>query len=213
MRPVISILLTAAVGVLVACGGSFEETRPIDVATSPSLGGEVSTSAARTTTRATPLAASSPEPESAGHRIYLRFNTSAPPFNDTKFREALSYAIDHDTFQNEILEDQGFSDCIQVPNFPDTAASLDGFDFDPNLAAALLAESGYAAPDTRPEIRLTVASESLDPPSSIAAAFIQVLWEESLGVEIGVVQTKLGGFQREVDAGDWDSFVAVEPIC
>lgn len=92
--------------------------------------------------------------ESEGFTVHLNsydhewpwvLDTSKPPFDDKRVRQALNYAIDRDSLANDIL--QGTASPL-----PQAAAEAnfafrkenDTYTYDPEKAKALLAEAGYA---------------------------------------------------------------------
>ncbi|MGH3354915.1 MAG: ABC transporter substrate-binding protein [Nocardioidaceae bacterium] len=74
--------------------------------------------------------------------VFVAFNTSKPPFDDAKVRQALNYAVDKKTIAREVLF--GSVDAMDAP----LASSVDGYcrsgyyEFDPEKARQLLDEAG-----------------------------------------------------------------------
>ena len=76
---------------------------------------------------------------------YIGFNTTMPPFDDMKFRQALNHAIDKELIAREVLSDlvvPAFG--ILPPGFPAFNDKLVGLRNDPKLARRLLSETPYA---------------------------------------------------------------------
>ncbi len=82
--------------------------------------------------------------QSDGSNIqYLVFNTTAPPLNNPKIRQAIGYAIDRQKIATELLFDQAKVANSILP--PQSWAYSDGmvYKYDPAKAKQLLQEAGY----------------------------------------------------------------------
>lgn len=72
-------------------------------------------------------------------------NTTQPPFDDVRVRQALNYAIDRDAMAESLLQGTGAPALNYIPaSDPGYSEDLAGFEFDPDNARELLAEAGYA---------------------------------------------------------------------
>lgn len=72
-------------------------------------------------------------------------NTTQPPFDDVRVRQALNYAIDRDAMAESLLQGTGAPALNYIPaSDPGYSEDLAGFEFDPDKARELLAEAGYA---------------------------------------------------------------------
>ena len=77
--------------------------------------------------------------------FYIGFNASLPPFDDPKFRQALTHAVDKDLIANEVLSELVTPAVgILPPGFPGYNPNLEGLEYNPDLARQLLSESKYA---------------------------------------------------------------------
>lgn len=129
---------------------------------------------------------------------YIGFNTEIPPFDDLKFRQALSYAVD-----KELIADQVYLNTVRPaygilpPNFPGYSDSIEGLRFDPEMAAQLLAESRYADPADRPPIVVTVPGTggAVSPDIQIVAA----MWKQVLDIDIELQQVEWATYLRDLD--------------
>ena len=86
--------------------------------------------------------------------FYIGFNATEPPFDDPKFRQALTHAVDKDLIANEVLSTlvtPAYG--VLPPGFPGYNADLVGLQYDPDLARELLSESKYPDAETRPQDR------------------------------------------------------------
>lgn len=111
--------------------------------------------------------------------IFIRFNTTKPPFNNPKLRRALALAIDRDSISRHLLHGS------RPPAHHLTPTGLAGYvsrsrvsdDFD--AARRLLAEAGFPAGRGLPPFEIQVRNDELQP--KIIEA-VQAMWERELGV-------------------------------
>lgn len=72
-------------------------------------------------------------------------DTTKPPFDDVKVRQAINYAIDRDSMAESLLQGTGSPSTQYIPaSDPGYSEDLPGFEYDPDRAEELLAEAGYA---------------------------------------------------------------------
>jgi oligopeptide transport system substrate-binding protein len=116
--------------------------------------------------------------------IYLAFNTTMPPFEDVKVRQAFAYATNKraiaDIILNKMVEPAAG---ILPPNMPGHSEDLEGIPFDPDRALDLLDESSYAA--DLPPIVYTVSGEG--GVSAMTEALTES-YRQILGAEIEIQQ-------------------------
>ena len=75
---------------------------------------------------------------------YIGLNVSEPPFDDPKVRQALNYAINRDEIANIVLGDLVVpARGILPPDFPGYDRTIAGYEYNPDKARQLLAESKY----------------------------------------------------------------------
>ncbi len=144
-------------------------------------------------------------------------NTTDGPTADVRIREALRAAVDWDAVVETIY--QGRYDRAWTPLAPTTApagsynADIEGsFAFDPDAAAALLAEAGYTETDgegfvTKDGERLTLrwisdASDIRDQRDVVAEA-VQAQAREA-GIEITLEQLDTSAYLERVAASDYE---------
>jgi len=71
-------------------------------------------------------------------------DTTKPPFDDVRVRQAINYAIDRDAMAEALLQGTGAPALNYIPaSDPGYSEDLAGFEFDPDRARELLAEAGY----------------------------------------------------------------------
>lgn len=115
---------------------------------------------------------------------FLRLNTTRRPFDDPRFRRALSLAIDRDALANKVLRDG------QKPAVSLTPPGLPGYTppdvvkSDPVEARRLLAESTFAKLHPSPTIELLFnSSENM----RLVAEALQGMWQRNLGLNVQLV--------------------------
>jgi oligopeptide transport system substrate-binding protein len=118
-------------------------------------------------------------------QYYYGYNTTKPPFDNVKVRQAFSYAVDRQKLIDTVTKGgqtpawsfapEGiFGEVATNPDFP-------GITFDCEKAKSLLAEAGYPNGEGLPDITLMFnTSEG----HQAIAEFIQRNWKECLGVEV-----------------------------
>ncbi|MDP7588223.1 MAG: peptide ABC transporter substrate-binding protein [Dehalococcoidia bacterium] len=129
---------------------------------------------------------------------YFGFNTTEPPFDDVKVRQAFNYAIDRASLASTLLEDLVVPAAgILPPGFPGYNPDLQGYSYDPDKARQLIQESKYGGLDELPRITLTL-------PGSFGAAVspsieaMLAMWEEHLDVRINLLQTEWAIFLQDL---------------
>ena len=138
---------------------------------------------------------------------YIGMNTSEPPFDDVKVRQALNYAINKQEIASLVLADLVTpAKGILPPGFPAYSEELQGFHFDPDKARQLLSESKYGGDlETFPPIVLTVtggfgASVGLD------LEVILESWRQVLGIEIEIQQTEFATYLQDLHKNRFQMF-------
>ncbi|MFP3975378.1 MAG: peptide ABC transporter substrate-binding protein [Chloroflexota bacterium] len=114
---------------------------------------------------------------------YVGFDTTKPPFDSVKVRQAFCHAIDKERIIELILKDtvRG-TDLIVPPGIPDyDNRGINGLEFDPEKAQQLIQQSKYGSVSELPPITFTTSGRGTV--SSINEALIY-MWKENLGVEV-----------------------------
>ena len=137
--------------------------------------------------------------------FYIGFNAEEPPFDDPKFRQALTHAVDKDLIANEVLSTlvtPAFG--VLPPGFPGYNADLVGLEYDPELARQLLSESKYADAETRPRIVVTMPGTG----GSIGLDMEVVIemWRQELGVEVEIQQVEWATYLQDLNANRFQAF-------
>jgi ABC-type transport system substrate-binding protein len=118
---------------------------------------------------------------------YLFFDTWNPPFDNLKVRQAFSHAIDRDALIEGPLKYQAVAAyTMNPPGFPgESVEELKSIqNYDPELAAKLMAEAGY--PDGQGFPKLTLYTRQAFPALTNAAEAIAAMLKENLGVQVEV---------------------------
>jgi peptide/nickel transport system substrate-binding protein len=77
----------------------------------------------------------------------LTFNTTEPPLNSVKVRQAIAYAIDRESIIRDLVLNQGAIAHTILPEASWAYAKPPTYQFDPNRAKQLLDEAGFRDPD------------------------------------------------------------------
>jgi len=116
------------------------------------------------------------------------FNTTKPPFNNQKVREALSMAIDRKTLAEQVLNGVPTPAYSFIPpGMPghltqeDAGAAAKAQTFDPATAKQLLADAGFPNGQGFPEIKLAFNNNSAH---SLIAQRVQADLQTNLGVKV-----------------------------
>ena len=136
---------------------------------------------------------------------YVGFNTSMPPFDDPKFRQALNHAVDKELIATEVLSElvePAYG--ILPPGFPGYNENLVGLGYDPELARQLLAESKYADPDTRPRIEVTVPGTGGT--IGLDLEVIIEMWRQELGVEVEIQQVEWATYLQDLNQQKFQAY-------
>ena len=132
---------------------------------------------------------------------YVSFDTSLPPFDDPKVRQAFAHAVDRERYVEAITNGEDLvARGLLPPGMPGYGAALQPPAYDPEAALALLAESGYAL-NGLPEIVWTVPTSGGW--ASPAVAFLADTWQRALGVEVRLEGVEWQEYYKRLDAGDY----------
>lgn len=117
--------------------------------------------------------------------IFLRFNTTRPPFDDARVRRALSLAIDREAIVAQALRGgQRPAGALTPPDTAGyTARATVGLDFE--AARRLLAAAGYPGGRGLPPLELQVRNDQDQPR---VAEVLQAQWARELGVTLTITQ-------------------------
>lgn len=130
---------------------------------------------------------------------YYGFNSTKPPFDNVKVRQAFSAAVDRQKLIDTVTKGEQkpaktFA-CPGIFGSPAEDPSFEGIEFDPAKAKALLAESGY--PDGKGLPEVTLMFNTSEGHQKIAQ-FIQQSWKENLGVDVKLANQEWGVYLKTV---------------
>ena len=130
---------------------------------------------------------------------YIGLNVNEPPLDDPKVRQALNLAVDKGEIASVVLGDLVVpADGILPPNFPGYNPAVSGYDFDPERAAALLAESSYGDDlENLPPITITTPG-SFGANVSLDMEVVLRMWETNLGITAEFQQTEFATFLKDL---------------
>ncbi len=140
---------------------------------------------------------------------YLFFDTWNPPFDDPLVRQAFSHAIDRDALVNGPLQHQAsVAYTMNPPGFPGESVDQlkDIQNYDPEMAAKLMADAGYPNGEGFPT--LIMRTRSAYPALTNAAEGIASMLKENIGVEIEIqdldysIYMEMLGDQKKNEGGD-----------
>ena len=130
---------------------------------------------------------------------YIGMNVNEPPLDDLKVRQALNLAIDRQEIATIVLGDQVVpAKGILPPGFPGHNPGLTGYEFDPERARQLLAESKYGDDlENIPPIIMT-SSGSFGASVSLDMEVVMQMWEKNLGLTVNFQRTEFATFLSDL---------------
>lgn len=136
--------------------------------------------------------------------FYFGFRTTKAPFDDVRVRRAFSAAFDRATFITEVRQGQGLPMRHFAPPGIFGAPPIDavGVGFDPEFAAAQLAEAGYPNCEGFPPINLVGYSGAA---TQAWIEFAQANWSENLGCDPSLLTVEQVEFDVLLDISSDDT--------
>ncbi len=117
---------------------------------------------------------------------FVRFNVTKAPFNDARVRKAFAMAVDKKRIVEKITqlgEHPAYS--LTPPGAGHDYQPPPGLEFDPAKARALLAEAGFPNGKGLPRVEYLYIPLGVE--KNIAVE-LQAMWQDALGVEVGLVK-------------------------
>ncbi len=133
---------------------------------------------------------------------YLGFNVNQPPFEDKNVRQAFNLALDKRRMVKLLFQDSvPVANGIVPPTMPGYEnPDLSDFEYDPQRALELIAESSYGDVSELPEITLYISGEGGGTPQLVEALVDS--FKKNLGVEINVEQVPWANFLADLNRPD-----------
>jgi oligopeptide transport system substrate-binding protein len=145
---------------------------------------------------------------------YYRFNTSRPPFDDLRVRQALALALDVERLSKDTLggATEPAARFLPAAQWEESSEQKEGeggsddagtvrLGRDVGRARKLLEDAGYAGGVNFPRIRLLV---NRNEQQRLVALAVARMWREALGVETEVVVRPWEEYEAMLRAGDYD---------
>jgi oligopeptide transport system substrate-binding protein len=129
------------------------------------------------------------------------FDTTQPPFDDVKVRQAFSMAFNRRKYIDVVLNGRALPAIgIFPPGLPGFNIKLQGLPFDPEKARQLLAESKYGGVQGLPPIIYTDAGIGSYIGADVAA--LAQMWQQELGVSLTVENLEPNYYYDRIFAGE-----------
>lgn len=133
---------------------------------------------------------------------YLGFNMNDPVVGDVRVRKAIAHAIDRQAIIRFVMGGAArAANAVLVPSHWAGNPELEGLDYDPQRAAALLAEAGYG-PDNPARIVYKTSSD----PFRVRLATILQEQLGRVGIEVTLRSYDWGTFYADVKAGRFQMY-------
>jgi len=134
---------------------------------------------------------------------YVGFDTTTPPFDDEKVRQALCHAVDREKLIDVLLKGLvSPASGILPPGLPGYSGGVEGLAYDVALAQQLLAESEYQ--DGLPPVVFSVSGTGAAVGGHTEA--IAWMWQENLGIEVEIEVVDFDTFLGELRGGAYQAF-------
>jgi oligopeptide transport system substrate-binding protein len=133
---------------------------------------------------------------------YIGFNVKKPPFDDPKVRQAFNLALDKERMVKLVFNGTvPVANGIVPPHMPGYQnPDLSNYEFDPEQAQALIAESSYGDVTELPDITLHVPGSGGQAGPLIES--IVESYKTNLGIEISVEQVPWAEFLQDLSSPD-----------
>jgi len=144
----------------------------------------------------------------------LTFNLAVPPFDNVKVRQAITTAIDRDTFIDKIRNGVGKPATSWIPpGMPGYNANLGSqYKFDKAKAKQLLSDAGYSDVSKLPPIKFQYADSA---GNKTIAQFLQAQMKDNLGIDLILEPMETKAFQAAYNAKQysmkWGGWIADYP--
>lgn len=138
---------------------------------------------------------------------YIGMNVNEAPFDDPKVRQALNMSVN-----KSAIADTLYSGLIVPANgilpfgFPGFSESVTGYEYSPEQAKALLAESKYGDDlENMPTIQLSIPG-GFGAPIDLDLEVMLQEWEQNLGITVNIQQTEWATFLQDLNKRRFQMF-------
>lgn len=133
---------------------------------------------------------------------HIGFNTSKPPFDDKRVRQAVAYAIDKESIVSGVYNDVGkVSHSELSPSMIGYSPNVTSYEYDLNKAKELLAEAGYAN-------GLKTSINVSDSKARISVAEVLQSQLKGIGIDLTVNVMEFGAYVEATGKGDSEMFIS-----
>jgi oligopeptide transport system substrate-binding protein len=130
---------------------------------------------------------------------YIVFDSTRPPFNDIKVRQAFTMAFDRQEYIDVVLHGHALPAVgLYPPGLPGFNSMLKGISYDPQGARQLLAESKYGGPTGLPAIVYT--DSGFGSTVGLEVAALAQMWKQTLGVTISIENIEPNYYTEQISA-------------
>jgi ABC-type oligopeptide transport system substrate-binding subunit len=141
-----------------------------------------------------------------GALTYYSFNTSHPPFDDVRVREALAIAIDRERISEDEMGGatepaKRFLPDLLTDSMRPVVDKSELLEKDSKRAKELLAEAGFPEGKGFPKIWLLV---NRNEQQRVVAQSIATMWRSALNIETEIVVKNWDDYEQAVKTGDYD---------
>lgn len=141
--------------------------------------------------------------------FYIGLNVAEPPFDDPRVRQALNYAIDLQSIADNVLGGRvSPARGVIPPGFPSYTDDLRSYEYNPDLARALMQGSTYGEALTSsafPTITLTISGSTGNPVPAYLQAILEQ-WRQELDIEVSVQQVEWADFLQGIGQKEYQMF-------
>jgi oligopeptide transport system substrate-binding protein len=132
---------------------------------------------------------------------YVVFDTTQPPFDDVKVRQAFTMAFNRSQYLDVVLSGRALPAIgLYPPGLPGFNIALQGLPYDPEKARQLLRESKYANAAEFPTILFTDAGIGSYVGADVAA--MAQMWQQELGVSLTVENLEPNFYYDRIYTGE-----------
>lgn len=132
---------------------------------------------------------------------FYRLNTTRPPFNDKRVRQALSLATDRESLTRDVLKAGQTPAAHYVPPGITGYESTPRLEFNPEKAKALLAVAGFPNGQGLPPVEILYNTSEMH---KKIAEVMQQMWKQHLGLEVKLLNQDWKVYLDSTNSLDYD---------